>query len=537
TESPATAADGDTDNPPASDEDQAVPLAATVPDAATGTDATSENDSADESSSDNSALPDGDTTEAGDGAEAADGSTGDVPDDPTSEPVTEPVPEPAAPRYDPLPTNSWDRLAIERVDGRVTGDQSQADRNTFHQNMDRIWNPGRVGTDFTDTVYNLIAAEEPTITASGDAGALNEAVLGAFVDGKGAAVEGHGVVDDAVYEFYSGGSQWGVTNVALTTSVELMHSLNRRVDRVGAEMDRLGESWPEDVYGYSYASLGDCPPDRTKRVWGGAWGRDEEADFEYGIAGYRYKPRGALFGYDKTYGGFTVGGAFAYGRGDFVDRVVDSSSSDITSYSGGVYVSYHSETGLTLSVHAFYSHLQNDLRDRRGGMERVADHSAYSWSVGGRVGYDMVVGDVLTVSPTIGLAKIRAVANAHDESLAGIGVMRVGDVRRDALLLPLDLTFGFDLKRDADQILRLTGNIGYAYDFDSDGLSGTLQYNGLTGAGAIAVPNRQDGRNRFTLGGGFIYTNEKFDLGARYDFFRAAGHTSHQAQGSLGVKF
>ncbi len=533
------------------DEPQTTPFAAAAPAAATGADASTENAATGAENSGGGtgdagagAANDGTIGEnvhnngsTGDGAagddSGGDGSTGDSP----GEPATEPPPEPATPRYDPVPTTSWDRLAIERVDGRVTGDRTTADQETFHRNMDAIWNPGRVGKDFTDTIYNLIAAEEPTIETFGDAGAMNKAVLGAFVDGRGAAIEGHGVADQSVYEFYSGGSQWGVNNVAFTTSTELMHSLNRRVDRIGTEMDRLGESWPDDVYGYSYASLADCPPDRTKRVWGGAWGRNEEADFEYGIAGYRYKPAGALFGYDKTYGGITVGGAFAYGRGDYEDRGADSSSSEITSYSGGLYGSYHAESGLTLSGHAVYSHLQNDLRDRRGGMERIADHSAYSWSVGGRVGYDLFIGDVMTLSPTIGLAKIRAVSNAHDESLGGIGVMRVGDVRRDALLLPLDLSFGFDLKRDADRVLRVTGNIGYAYDFDADGLSGTLTYNGLTGAGGIAVPNRSDGRNRFNLGGGFTYTNEKFDLGARYDFFRAAGHTSHQAHGSLGIKF
>ena len=283
---------------------------------------------------------------------------------------------------------------------------------------------------------------------------------------------------------------------------------------------------------------GDWPPGYSDgRFWVGAFGRNEEADLEYGISGYTYKPRGAMLGYDKTIGGFSVGGALAYGHGKYEDKASTSNDSKISSYSGGLYGSYHGQSGFKASAHLTYSHLRNDLRDLRGGMWRDADYSSYSWSVGGKLGYDLFVNEQLTLSPSIGLNKIQAISRSHDEALNGFGVLRVGEVRRDALLVPLDVTLGYGLFRSSDTLPRLTGNCGYPYDLADGGLGGSLAYEGLAGASSMGVADRDGGKNRYNLGVGVVFTNNRFDVGARYDYTTSSGQTSHQAQGNLGIKF
>lgn len=426
----------------------------------------------------------------------------------------------------------------------VHGDGSAGDRKQLRANLQDMWSSGRMDSRQADIIYNL-AAPTATVGTDGSAGGnLNSAVLNSFVDGRNQTVDGYGVADQGLFEMYNAGAQWGVNNAAHNVAGNFAAGLNRRVERVAAEMDRLGEGW--GGYVESGAGYGSCPPLsggtigeglRGGQIWAGGFGRNEEADLDYGVSGYRYRPRGALLGWDQSYGNLTVGVAGAYGKGHYEDKAAVRNDSAITSYSGGLYGSYHAQNGFNLSAHAAFSHLDNDMRDVRGGMWRVADSTGYSWSAGARLGYDALLNDRLIVSPSAGVQRMRTVTRAHEESLGGVAVMRVGDVRRDSVLLPLDVTVGFDVIKNENAVLRLTGNVGYSHDFEGGGLDGDFVYEGLTGAGSAGVHQRSAGRNRYNLGAGLIFNTRRLDIGARYDYFKRSEETTHQAQGSVGIKF
>lgn len=428
---------------------------------------------------------------------------------------------------------TWDQLRVSGVGNAVLGNYSDSDRETFRQNMEGVWSPGRMGADQADNIYNLTAVETPSVVAYGESGRLNQAVLGAFVDGVGQPTGTGGVADKGLFEMYNAGAQWGVNNVAHNTAAEFMAGLNRRVDRLGAEMDRLGEGWSSS---YALASCAD-PDLFENRFWAGGFGRNEEADLDHGISGYKYRPRGVMAGFDNLYGPFGLGAAFAYGRGDYKDLASQSNDSKITSYSAGLYGAYHAQSGLNLSAFATYTHLENDLKDLRGDMWRTADHTSYVWSAGGRLGYDMLMTDNVMLSPSAGVVKVRSVGKSHDEFLDGVSVLRVGDVRRDSTLIPLDVTVGFDILKNPSALLRLTANAGYAYDLEKGGLDGMFSYDGLAGATSMSVAGRDPGRHRFNLGAGLLFTGRRLDFGARYDYFKRSDQETHQAHGSLGVKF
>ncbi len=448
------------------------------------------------------------------------------------------------PFSDPVPAT----LTLTRVDGGVTGDRSAADYENFGKNMANIWaNGGAMARGQTDLIYNLIAAEEKNVDVSGPAGELNRAVLGAFVDGKGAAIEGTGgYADSGLFEMYDGAAQYGPNTAAYNTTDRFMDALFHRSELLGAEMDRLGENWPQDVVGVGYANASLCPPDpcapdkeRLNRVWAGGFGADEDASLEYGISGYTYKPRGFILGYDRAVGAFTLGAAVAHQQGDYTDKAATANDSKISGYMGGIYGSYHAQNGLNVSAQAVYSQYDNQLSDQRGGLRRTADFDSHSWAVGAKLGYDMAVGNRLTLSPSIGIEKIRAVSKEHTESLSDTSVLQIGSLKRDSLMVPLDLSVGFDIVRNPRHLLRLTGNAGYAHDFENGGLDGTLTYQGLSGAGAnaVGVVEADPGQARYNLGAGLIYTGKRFDVSARYDWYQRANQTTRQARGDIGVKF
>lgn len=427
---------------------------------------------------------------------------------------------------------TWDYLRVGSVDNAVRGTRTDADRETFRRNMEETWQ-ATMNAGQAANIYNLTAVEEASVVAQGDAGLLNQAVLEALVDGRNQQAA-RGYVDTGLYEMYNAAAQWGVNTVAYNTSAQFMAGLNQRVERIGAEMDRLGEA------GWSGAgALASCADAglTENRVWAGGFAYRDDADLDYGISGYTYRPRGFMMGYDRLFDSLSVGGAVAYAKGGYQDKAASADESNITSYSAGVYGAYHAQSGFNASAFATYSHLDNAISDIRGGMHRTADYTSYAWSLGARAGYDMYLTDRLMLSPSGGLTKVRAVSRSHNEQLDDTSVLRIGKVRRDSTLVPLDVTIGFDLHKEADYVFRLTGNLGYAYDLENGGLNGDFSYEGLTGATGMDVADRKAGRHSLNLGAGLLYTGPKLDVGARYDYYRRSDQDTHQVKGNVGVKF
>lgn len=419
---------------------------------------------------------------------------------------------------------------------RVVGNSSSADMEQFRSNMSRAWREN-MKYDQAWNLYNMTAVTSPLVNADGESGRMNQSVLEALVDGNGAATaNGSGFADRGISEMYNLSAQWGVNSAQLGTAEEFMGQLDRRTDRIGAEMDRLGLLPVESVDGVGYASIGLQPEYYVGRVWAGGFGRNEKAEFDLG-SGYTYRLRGIAAGYDRDLGRFNVGVAGAFGKGDYEDTIALGNDSEITSYSAGLYGSYHGCGGLFASAQATYSHFDNDISDIRGGMNRQADHSGFAWTLGAKLGFDKLLADRVMVTPTIGVNRARSISRSHDEYLNGITVLNVGQTHRDSFNIPLELGLGVDLVRRPEAVLRLTGNAGYAYDFYDGSLDGLFNYTGLIGSTAMEASDRNPGRNRVNVGAGLQFTGRRLDFSTRYDYFHRSRQKTHQAQGSLGVKF
>lgn len=430
------------------------------------------------------------------------------------------------------PSDDRTSLWIEKVVGGVLGDGTTGDRDQFHHNMERLWQPGRMSSAQSNNIYNLTAAEVPTVYATNDAGGLNQEILEAFVDGRDMPVGDGKIADAGLFEMYNGSPSFGVNSVAYNTATEVLATIGNRLNEMENELASASGS-----SNGAFAFFCGAPEYRENRFWVGGFGRQEEADLDYGISGYKYKPSGVALGYDRVFGSLALGGALTYGRGNYEDKAADRNDSKITSYSVSAYGAYYHWSGFKAAAYGTYSHLNNDIRDDRGGFRRSADHDSYAWSLGAKLGYDMRPADRLTVSPSIGITKIRAVNKEHGEYLDGQGVIRLGEIRRDSTLMPLDLSLAFDLYRGQATLFRLTTNLGYAYDFDDGGIFGDIYYEGLEGATAMPVAKRESGRHRFNFGAGVVWSGSRLDMSAKYDYYRRADQDAHQVRGNLGVKF
>ncbi len=457
-----------------------------------------------------------------------------------------PFEEAAAPVPDPVPpvrSGSGELLRVTGASRTVSGDGSAADRAQFRDNLASVWN-SPVESSQAEAMYDLLAGSYPAVEASGEAGQFNRDALEGIMNGPGAGIPARGVADRGVAELYSGGAQWGANAVAFGTAELFMAGLDRRVHRIGAELDRLGhgEAVSSESANASLLSLFSrlFPPGRqggTGRVWTGMLHARDGADADAGVSGHVYRPRGFMLGYDRTVDRWTLGGALGYARGSYDDKAAEADDSRIDSYSGGLFAAYHGDDGFNASAFATVSGLDNDFSDTRGGMRRSADFTSHAWSAGARLGYDMRIDDRLILQPSVGVTHVRARSGGHDESLDGVEVMRVGDIDRSGTLVPVDLTFGYDLLRNFDSLIRLNAGIGYAYDLGGKAPEGTLSYNGLAGAPEVNIAERSPGRHRLNLGLGLVYTRERFDWNARYDFVRRASQSTHQVNTQLGLKF
>ena len=436
-----------------------------------------------------------------------------------------------------LGRDSGDQLASLWVNGirnGVLGSGTAEDMAVFRENLEAMPWQGRVNADMAADIYTLAVSDLPGVTPRGEAGALNAEVFDAFVAGYGQRIgDRGGVADDGIFELYNGAVNYGTSRVAYNAAAEMAETVGQRLGRVRGDLAQ-GDGVASDQ---ALAQV-KCASDQFEnRFWIGGFARREEADLDYGIAGYKYEPAGLVMGYDRAFGRFGVGGAVAYAEGDYTDKAAAANDSTIASYSASVYGTYAAEAGFNASAFATYSYLDNDMSDIRGNLHRRADYNGAAWSAGARIGYDASPTDRLTLSPSLGVTRVEARNQEHDEFLDGVKVIRVGEVQQHSTLLPLELGVGYDVFRGEASLFRLGTTFGYAYDLDNDGVTGDFLYEGLTGASPVPVADRDAGRHRFHFGAEAVFSYRRLDVAARYDYFRRSGEDAQQLKGSLGLKF
>ncbi|MCC8179586.1 MAG: autotransporter outer membrane beta-barrel domain-containing protein, partial [Planctomycetes bacterium] len=398
-----------------------------------------------------------------------------------------------------------DILYISGMQNRVYGNGSTADKATFRQNISQVWSGEVISSQFADNIYNSVVSASPTITASGAVGEFNRSVYESLLARDMPIGDSAGYSDSGVAELYAGSSQYGPNAAA-------MSSLN---SFTSVMTDRLGRGGPEEVEVYGRASSGNSNSAYAyiggdsaygKRTWIGGYGLRENMEAKDGFAGYEYDAYGVALGSDHAIGSVTLGAAATFSRGDYKDKAASANDSTIDSLAVGGYVSYRNGSGYFATVNGAYSRFDADMNDVRGGLARHANYGGDAWTVGAFVGKDVEVTDRITVTPSLGLTRIKATSDSHEEFYNGMDVMRVGEVSRRSTTIPVEARVEYELLPYSENSLTLSATLGYSYELDGDGVFGDVLHHGLTSVGGVPISSRSADRHRVNLGLGIAYS-------------------------------
>jgi outer membrane autotransporter protein len=277
--------------------------------------------------------------------------------------------------------------------------------------------------------------------------------------------------------------------------------------------------------------------DRPNRVWAGGLGQWEDADERHGLSGYRYDSYGVMAGYDRMFGPFTLGGAFGYSGGDFEDKGAVAHDSSIENYAFNLYAAYNHASGFFASLVGGHVYSRNDINEFDGINWGREDYHTGTWELGAKIGHDVRPAPCLTLSPSIGLTYVNSRNSAHDLNYGGINLLSYDTMKNRSTQLPLDLSIAYDIAGADSSVFTLKGNVGYSYDFNDEGIEGSIVMNGLNGAGSLSARGREPGRHAVNLGLGCKYVRGCLDAGLQYDYFAKADYQAHRLVGSIGVSF
>lgn len=323
--------------------------------------------------------------------------------------------------------------------------------------------------------------------------------------------------------------------------------INKTIGSGGASLEKSSDP------GLSSPLFG---PGAERRFWVGGISQWENVkNGDEGLPGYKYSGNGVLTGYDQTYGSLSVGAALGYAGGKFKDKSALENDSRIDSYSANVYATYNPGTNLRAMAIAGYGYSDTSLRKRRAGVGRDDDgnmvavegwerakYGVDTFSLGGRVGYETEFKDKITLGVTGGVfyqhsRAANFVATFAPDSGVGASSINVGSLRTHSLSLPIDITADYLLHSTCDSSLTVSANVGYGFEFNNDGATGTLVYGGIEGASRVDFAGRSPGRNSANFGLGVAYENDRLDLTARHDIYLRSDYVGQRFTGNVGLKF
>lgn len=393
----------------------------------------------------------------------------------------------------------------------------------------------------SNTTSGSLALLQPAAgVVMGSGSDLEKSYLMNLANFQGFAGYDAAVRDGSLAAMYTGYNNSGVAEIAIDTSNALISRVHDHVRLNNAIRARLREN----VCGGDDAVAAALNSQFENHFWFGGFGLFDDVDADSRLAGYRYESYGFITGYDYAAGPLTVGGVFAYARGDYYDKTALRHDSTISSYSVALHGTYNHESGLYVTGTGGFTYSDNDINELRGDVSvtsgtswNQADYHGNTFNLGMELGYDIVASNGLAVTPSIGIRHIRTKSASHDERLGNVLAGRITGVEKNATYLPVRVDLGYTVSTGSESSLRLTFGGGYSYSFNTDGIKGAFNTVGFSNAYSHAVLGRESDRHYYEVGAGIRFTTDRINLGLNYDYAASSNTRIHRVMGTAGFSF
>ncbi len=462
-----------------------------------------------------------------------------------------------------------DEYGVLDIENEVLFSDYAGDLNTYKKNM-----AGVIGSQYQDSglianslnaVYSELNRLNPTfgpdemgairytpVTAADGsaAGQYNYALLNALSNGIGSfsytvgGVDENGdpnriysAIDDGVLDSYVGNNQNGMVMAAFDNVLDNIASVNGRIGQINNQWAAARSVSSSDSMA---SAIMNCSA--MNRVWLAGLGQWVDTDARSGMNGYKYDSYGFMLGYDRAFGdNFVAGLSFGYTKGDYENKAMQSNDSDIDNYSVNGYLTYNHASGFFGTLMGGYVFSDNDIAETNAAGRWKEDFDSDTWYVGAKLGYDWRPTTNFHIIPSVGLSYVDARSEGHDrvnETIAA-STVNYGRAKYNTAILPVDLTVGYDIPVGAcgTSYVNVAVNGGYSYSFDADGADGSMFLHGLNGATGYSLKTRQNGHNTWNAGAGLRYVTERFEVGAKYDYYSRSSSDTHRVTAQFGIKF
>ncbi len=386
----------------------------------------------------------------------------------------------------------------------------------------------------TSSLYNPLAT---------NAYNLHVGMLGAIADGSNfykvnmGDREISGTTDKSLLDYMNGAS---IGNVLMANWRTAMQHENLSLDRIyRLRSTQRGGGARVDECGMPVYTCGDYKGD----FWVAGVGQWDNASESNGFDGYKYHSYGFATGFEYKFNDSALFGAsFMYTKGDFEDKVVNWDNSRIHNYSGNVYLSAKSCSGVFGTLLLGYTNSDNRIDQGRGGNRAYEDYNTHTWNFLGQVGYDAMVGDNFMITPSIGVGYLNATAKGHNGLYADTDLFGFDDYKYDTFYIPLEVRANYNVCITSDQSLDIGAKAGIAYMTSGDAAKGVYHSYGLidqtTGFNkAYNSVGRDYGHWNAMAGAGIQYNYKRMWVGVDYQWNAMKDFNSHDVNITAGIKF
>lgn len=362
---------------------------------------------------------------------------------------------------------------------------------------------------------------------------MNLANLTAFATGDKRA-------DGSLAALYNGLNTSGVADVSMATAEAVAVRTRDHLRRIGDTRTALRETIGSD----SALAASFLNTQFDNRLWIGGFGMWEDADPNDQLGGYRYDSAGFIGGYDYAYGPLSLGGTFAYTKGDFADKTALLHDSKIASYTGSLHAAYYAPEGYFAIATVGYTVSHNKINELRsdpsvssGKSWNTANYNTDTWLASIEAGYDYRSSECVNITPSIGFTYVGAKNEDHNERLGGIAMGRITGSDTYAASVPVRLEVGYDIATGSESSLKLAARAGYAYNLNDNGIDGNLALYGFSNAMVHKVVGRKPERHQYSGGLGFRFVTDQFDVGLDYDYSARSSYSAHRLTATAGFRF